>query len=152
MTDVHSPEVRSYNMSCIKSKNTKPELLVRKYLFSHGFRYRLLSLKLPGKPDITLPRYRTVIFVHGCFWHGHEKCRNFKLPKSNLAYWSLKIEKNKTRDLNNLIELQNAGWCVIIIWECEIKKYFDRTLQNIIWTLDKNKFKKMNNEYIRKQG
>jgi len=97
MADVHTKEVRSYNMSQIRSKNTKPELVVRRYLFAKGFRYRLHSKDLPGKPDIVLPKYRTVIFVHGCFWHGHEGCKYFGIPKTNTEWWVNKI-KGKQRN------------------------------------------------------
>ena len=98
MADVHSIATRSYNMSRIKGKNTKPEMLVRKYLFAHGFRYRLHSKKLPGKPDIVLPKYRTVIFVHGCFWHGHKSCKYYTVPKTNTEWWLNKIDGNKAND------------------------------------------------------
>ena len=98
MADVHSPEVRSYNMSMIKGKNTKPEMVVRKYLHSHGFRFRLHDKRLPGKPDIVLPKYKTVIMVHGCFWHGHEGCRYYIVPKTRTEWWLNKINRNKEVD------------------------------------------------------
>ena len=120
--DVHSKETRSYNMSRIKGKNTKPEILVRKYLFSQGFRYRLYCKDLPGKPDIVLPKYRTVIFIHGCFWHGHEECRYFVTPKTRTEWWIEKINANKENDKKNSKLLQKMGWNVIIIWECDLKK------------------------------
>ena len=118
MTDNHSPDVRSYNMSRIRSKNTAPEELVRKYLFSKGFRYRKNDRKLPGKPDIVLPKYKTVIFVNGCFWHLHN-CEKFKWPKSNQEYWVPKLENNARRDHDNYNILRELGWNVIIVWECE---------------------------------
>ena len=121
MADNHSPEVRSYNMSQIRSKDTKPEELVRKYLFSKGFRYRKNVRSLPGCPDIVLPKYKTVIFVHGCFWHMHD-CGKFKWPQSNKEYWEPKILRNVERDKNNLQELRDQGWNVLIVWECELKK------------------------------
>lgn len=121
MTDVHSRETRSFNMSRIKGKNTKPELLVRKFLFSQGFRYRLHDKKLPGKPDIILPKYRTVIFVNGCFWHGHEGCKYFVVPKTRTEWWLDKINRNIEKDKQNKIMLTNAGWNVIEIWECALK-------------------------------
>jgi len=121
MADVHDKATRSYNMSRIKNKNTKPEILVRKFLFANGFRYRLNDKKLPGKPDIVLPKYKTVIFVNGCFWHGHENCRYFKLPGTRAEWWKEKIEKNIDNDLKKHSQLINAGYRVIIIWECEIK-------------------------------
>ena len=121
MADVHSKEVRSYNMSQIRSKNTKPELLVRKYLFAKGFRYRLHSKDLPGKPDIVLPKYRTVIFVHGCFWHGHDGCKYFVVPKTNTQWWTDKINGNKANDEKAVKALKKDGWKIIEIWECKLK-------------------------------
>lgn len=122
MSDVHSPQVRSYNMSRIRSKNTKPELLVRKILFSNGFRFRLHRNDLPGKPDIVLAKYKTVIFVHGCFWHGHEGCRYFVLPKSRREWWLSKITRNKELDESNTSKLREMSWKVIQIYECDLKK------------------------------
>ena len=122
MADVHSPETRSFNMSQIKGKNTKPEELVRRYLFSHGFRYRKNVSTLPGKPDIVLPKYKTCIFVNGCFWHKHEGCRYFVWPKNNAEFWKKKITGNVERDLRQQNELRLLGWNVLVIWECELKK------------------------------
>ena len=122
MADVHTPEQRSYNMSQIRGKNTKPEELVRKYLFSQGFRYRKNDSNLPGKPDIVLPKYKTVIFVNGCFWHGHEGCRYFVWPKNNAEFWKEKISGNILRDKHNRQILSDQGWRVIEVWECELKK------------------------------
>jgi T/G mismatch-specific endonuclease (EC 3.1.-.-) len=119
--DVHSKETRSYNMSRIRSTNTKPEEIVRKYLFAHGFRYRKNDKRLPGTPDIVLPRYRTVIFVNGCFWHGHNQCKYFVIPKSNTEFWVNKINKNVERDVLSHDKLELLGWNVITIWECELK-------------------------------
>lgn len=121
MADVHSKETRSYNMSRIRSKNTKPEMLVRKFLFAHGFRYRLHDKKLPGKPDIVLPKYKTVIFVNGCFWHGHEGCKYFSFPKNNYKWWSDKINGNQKRDKISLEALKEMNWSVIIVWTCQLK-------------------------------
>lgn len=121
MTDNHTKEIRSMNMSHIRSKNTKPEEIVRKYLFSKGLRYRKNVKKLPGCPDIVLKKYNAVIFVNGCFWHKHD-CGRFVWPSSNIEYWQRKIERNIERDQNNLKELKNIGWRVFIIWECELKK------------------------------
>lgn len=118
----HSKEVRSYNMSRIRSTNTKPEEIVRKYLFSKGFRYRKNVKKIPGCPDIVFSKYRTVIFVNGCFWHMHEGCSKFVLPQTNAAYWYDKLLKNRVRDIENKNKLETAGWNVITIWECELKK------------------------------
>lgn len=119
--DVHEPEVRSYNMSRIKGKDTKPEMLVRKFLFAQGFRYRLHVKNLPGKPDIVLPKYKTVIFIHGCFWHGHKGCRYFVVPKTRTEWWINKIERNKQNDKIAIKALKKAQWDVITIWECELK-------------------------------
>ena len=119
--DVHDKTTRSYNMSQIKVKNTKPEEKVRKYLFSQGFRFRKNDKRLPGTPDIVLPRYRTVIFVNGCFWHGHSGCKYFVWPKSNADFWKSKIEKNMIRDRIKDEELYALGWRVIVVWECELK-------------------------------
>ena len=109
-------------MSRIKGKNTKPEELVRKYLFSQGFRYRKNDKRLPGSPDIVLPKYKTVIFVNGCFWHGHEGCKHFVWPKSNEEFWKNKIETNIARDKKKTQVLEELGWRVIMVWECELKK------------------------------
>ncbi len=130
MADNHSPEVRSYNMSRIRSKETKPEEKVRKYLFSQGFRYRKNVKSLPGCPDIVLPKYRTVIFVHGCFWHMHE-CARFRWPASNKEYWEPKIRRNAERDRINQEKLRADGWDVVVIWECDIKKHFSETMESV---------------------
>jgi DNA mismatch endonuclease, patch repair protein len=133
MTDVHSKKTRSYNMSRIRSKDTKPELLVRQYLFKQGYRYRLHDKKLPGKPDIVLKKYKTVIFVHGCFWHGHEGCKYYVIPKTRAEWWQSKIEGNRSRDIENIKALQEAGWKVISIFECELKKdKRESTLQRLV--------------------
>lgn len=121
MTDVMTPEERSRCMAAIKGKDTKPEIIVRKYLFSRGLRYRIHNRKLPGSPDIVLKKYKTVVFVDGCFWHGHEDCKYFRMPKSNVYFWKHKIAMNMSRDYANNIDLELAGWKVIRIWECEIK-------------------------------
>ena len=121
MTDVHNTATRSYNMSRIKAKDTKPELLVRRFLFTQGFRYRLHVKTLPGKPDIVLPKYKTVVFIHGCFFHGHEGCRYFKVPATRTEWWLDKIEGNKKRDTEAEQKLTDLGWKVITIWECELK-------------------------------
>lgn len=120
--DVHTKETRSYNMSRIRNKNTKPEELVRKYLFSRGLRYRKNVNKLPGCPDVVLPKYKTVIFVNGCFWHVHEGCRYFKWPENNKEFWENKLLENKRRDNIKIQELVELGWRVIVVWECELKK------------------------------
>lgn len=134
--DVHDPDTRSYNMSQIKGKDTKPELMVRKFLFSKGYRYRLHDKKLPGKPDIILPKYRTIIMVHGCFWHGHEGCKYFKIPDTNTEWWSEKIKKNKTNDAKNETALIALGWKIITVFECELKNNRKEiTLNNILTQL-----------------
>ena len=120
MADIKTKESRSYNMSRIAGKDTKPEELVRKYLFSKGFRYRKNVRKLPGTPDLVLPKYRTVIFVNGCFWHGHEGCKYFVWPKSNAEFWRQKIETNISRDRRKEAQLRDMGWNVMIVWECEL--------------------------------
>jgi DNA mismatch endonuclease vsr len=107
-------------MSKISGKETKPEILVRKYLFSQGFRYRKNVKKLPGKPDIVLPKYKTIIFVNGCFWHGHENCKKSALPATNIAFWKGKISSNIIRDKKIYVELSNMGYKVLIIWQCEL--------------------------------
>lgn len=121
MTDTLSKEERSRVMAKVKSRDTKPEKKVRSLLFSLGFRFRLCQKNLPGKPDIVLKKYRTVIFVHGCFWHGHENCKNARIPKSNVEFWKNKIERNKQRFAEVSRQLQEQGWKVVVIWECETK-------------------------------
>lgn len=119
--DVHNKEIRSYNMSRIKGKKTKPEEVVAKYLFAKRFRYRRNVKGLPGTPDIVLKKYRTVIFVNGCFWHCHEGCKWFVLPETNAEFWKKKFDCNRERDKQNYKKLQDDGWNVIIVWECEIR-------------------------------
>ena len=126
MSDIFSLQKRSAIMSKIGGKNTKPEILVRKFIFSKGFRYRINVKTLPGKPDIVLPKYKTIIFVNGCFWHGHN-CKKGKLPSSNTDFWKEKISNNKSRDAKNSDLLVKLGWKVIIIWQCEISKIDNRT-------------------------
>ena len=116
-----TPQQRHRCMSHIRSKDTKPEQLVRQALWHKGFRYKLHVKDLPGKPDIVLPKYKTAIFVNGCFWHGHKGCKDFVIPKSNTAFWLEKIGKNKERDARDETALKSAGWKVITIWECELK-------------------------------
>jgi len=115
-------------MSKVSGKDTKPEILIRKFLFSKGFRYRKNVKELQGKPDIVLPKYKTIIFIHGCFWHGHENCEAAKLPVSNVAYWTKKVSSNVTRDIHNKEILRELGWNVIVLWECELKTV---ALQNV---------------------
>jgi DNA mismatch endonuclease, patch repair protein len=120
MADVHDKKTRSYNMSRIRSKDTKPEMIVRRFLHSKGFRYRLHDKRLPGKPDIVFPKYKTVIFVHGCFWHGHEGCKFAVIPKSRTNWWQSKIEGNFRRDHVNYQLLINNNWKVFVIFECQL--------------------------------
>ena len=137
MADNHTKEVRSKNMSHIRSKNTKPEEIVRKHLFSLGFRYRKNDKRLPGAPDIVLPKYKTVIFVNGCFWHKHD-CKRFVWPLSNEDYWRPKILGNVARDQHNYELLRDMGWKVLTIWECQLaKKLFNSTMNEIIHELTK---------------
>ncbi len=124
MADVYSKETRSYCMSRIRSKDTKAEMLVRKSLFSRGLRYRKNDKRYPGRPDIVLPKYKTIVFVNSCFWHSHEGCPGFIMPKSKLDYWHPKLEGNKRRDAEHIAKLQADGWRVITVWECELKKAF----------------------------
>lgn len=132
MSDRHTHEQRRYNMQQIKGKDTKPEISLRKLLFAEGFRYRINDRKLPGKPDIVLKKYNTVIFVNGCFWHGHQNCRYFVVPKTRTEFWTDKIKGNKERDHRNISLLKEAGWNVITVWECELKKIMiDDTLNKV---------------------
>lgn len=136
MADVHDKATRSYNMSRIRGKDTKPEMIVRRFLHANGFRYRLHVKDLPGKPDIVLPKYKTVIFVHGCFWHGHEGCKYFKLPGTRTEWWREKIGRNKENDKKTKRLLKSQGWKIIHIWECALKPTtIPKTLPRILKTL-----------------
>jgi len=136
MADKLDRKSRSWNMSQIRSKDTKPELLVRKFLFANGFRYRLYDKKLPGKPDIVLPKYATVIFVNGCFWHGHKNCNYFTIPKTRTKWWTEKILRNQTRDKSSIRLLKKSGWKVITIWECKLKKdKAEKSLEKLLTVL-----------------
>lgn len=121
MADKMTREQRSRCMAAIRSKNTKPEMMVRKFLFSKGLRYRVNNRRLPGSPDIVLKKYRTVVFIDGCFWHGHEGCRYYRMPKSNVEFWEHKISHNRARDVSDTAVLELMGWRVIRIWECEVR-------------------------------
>lgn len=137
MADNHSKEVRSMNMSHIRSINSKPEEKVRKYLFSKGFRYRKNVKLLPGCPDIVLPKYKTIVFVNGCFWHKHD-CGRFVWPLSNEEYWRKKINRNVDRDKKNVEDLKRQGWNVIIVWECQLKNNsIDNTMTELIKEITK---------------
>ena len=131
MSDVHSKTVRSYNMSRIKGKNTTPEKIVRSFLFSHGLRYRLHDKNLPGNPDIVLRKFKSVVFVHGCFWHLHDNCRYAVMPKTRTEWWREKLLRNKERDIHHLEQLRTMKWKVYIVWECELKKQKEKTLENL---------------------
>ncbi|MEF2968617.1 very short patch repair endonuclease [Paenibacillus sp. M1] len=120
--DSFSKEKRSQIMSNVKSKNTTPELIVRRLLHRMGYRFRLHRPDLPGKPDIVLPKYKKVIFINGCFWHGHENCKKSQLPKTNREFWQSKIRKNKSRDEKSINKLLEMGWQCLVIWDCQIKK------------------------------
>lgn len=128
MSDIYSKSKRSDIMSKISGKETKPEILVRKYLFSKGFRFRKNVKGLPGKPDIVLPKYKVIIFIHGCFWHGHS-CKRGNLPSSNIQFWENKISQNLSRDRNVTQKLKELGWKVIIIWQCEIQNNLSREIR-----------------------
>lgn len=132
MPDVHTPEQRHRNMVAIHSSSTKPELKLRRALWRLGFRYRVNDKRLPGSPDIVLPKYRTVIFVHGCFWHGHKDCKNASTPKTNTDFWKAKITRNQERDQEVWRQLEAKGWSVIIVWECQLKKaVLDETISRV---------------------
>lgn len=120
MADIVTPEVRSRMMSRIRGRNTKPEVVLRKALHRRGFRFRLNAKKLPGSPDIVLPRWKTVLFVHGCYWHRHPRCRKATTPSSNVEFWAKKFQQNVERDARNIRDLQEAGWSVGVVWECAI--------------------------------
>ena len=136
MSDILTKEQRHFCMSNVKGKNTKPEILVRKFLFSHGYRYRVNKKDLPGKPDIVLPKYKTVIFINGCFWHGHENCKYATIPESNRDFWLTKITKNIERDKLTREKLTIMGWRIIDIWQCQLKtKEKKMTLNNLITIL-----------------
>ncbi len=139
MADNHSKEVRSMNMSHIRSTNSKPEEKVRKYLFSRGLRYRKNVRSLPGCPDIVLKKYQTVVFVNGCFWHHHD-CGRFVWPASNVDYWKNKINRNVERDAQNTALLKEQGWKVLTIWECQLKKKVaDENLDKLYKQIVENK-------------
>ena len=126
--DVHTPEQRQRNMSAIKGKDTKPEIQVRKALHALGYRFRLHRKDLPGKPDIVLPKYKTVIFVNGCFWHRHPGCKYASTPSTNSDFWNAKFEENTARDNRNYAQLKELGWRVVVIWECETQSLSELTV------------------------
>ena len=133
MADVHTTEIRSFNMAMIHGKDTKPEIKVRKYLFSKGFRFRKNDRRYLGKPDIVLPKYKTIVFVNGCFWHGHKDCKYYSLPKTNSDFWQKKINRNIERDAQTYQSLASDGWRIIVVWECQLKnkKVFEETMLDL---------------------
>lgn len=138
MADKMTPEQRSRCMSMIKSGNTRPEMIVRHFLFQHGFRYRIHAKPLPGTPDIAMPGLRTCIFINGCFWHGHEGCTMYRTPQTRTDYWTSKISRNKERDHEVRLRLKEMGWHTIEIWECQLKpKVREETLQGLLRTLNR---------------
>ena len=135
--DKLTKEQRHHCMASIRGKNTGPEIMVRKFLFSRGFRYRLNHPRLPGHPDIVMRKYRTCIFVNGCFWHGHDNCRYFVLPKTNTEFWKAKIERNRARDIEEQRKLASMGWHCITVWECQVKPAVRKqTLESLVYTLN----------------
>lgn len=134
MADTFTPEQRSRVMARIKGRDTREELAVRRFLFRHGLRFRVGDRRLPGRPDVVLPKYRTVVFLNGCFWHGHEGCRFFRLPKTHTEFWRRKIERNRERDERDVARLLAMGWRPIVVWECELrgKKRREETLQGLL--------------------
>lgn len=137
MSDHLTIEQRHKNMAAVKSKDTKPEMVVRKYLWSRGFRYRVNNPRLPGHPDIVLRKYHTCIFVNGCFWHGHEGCKYFRMPKTNTEFWERKISRNRERDREEQKQLARMGWHCITVWECELKgERREKTLESLEYTLN----------------
>lgn len=144
MADTMTPEQRHKCMAAIKGKDTKPEMIVRKYLHSLGYRYGLHNKNLPGCPDLVLRKYKTVIFIHGCFWHGHDGCKYYRLPKSNVEFWKEKITRNRQRDRESVRSLIKKGWNVITIWECDLKNKDKReeTLNNL-----KSRLQKLHSPY-----
>lgn len=139
MADVFTEEKRKQIMSHIKGKDTTPEVKVRKWLYAHGVRYRKNWSKLPGKPDIAVTKLKTVIFVHGCYWHGHEGCKGFSIPKTRTEWWLEKITATKLRDQRKAEELQKLGWRVLILWECQTEKNFEENMQLLLCELKNNK-------------
>jgi DNA mismatch endonuclease (patch repair protein) len=135
MADIFSKSQRSYVMSQIRSRDTKPEMMVRQYLHAQGFRFRLHSKDLPGRPDIVLPRHATVVQVMGCFWHGHKGCKHFRIPATRTEWWTAKIERNRERDRQSRRELRALGWQVIEVWECRLKKNPEKELEKILGKL-----------------
>lgn len=138
MTEFFTSPQRHANMAAIHGKDTKPEVVVRKWLWRHGYRYRLNYPRLPGRPDIVMRKYRTCIFINGCFWHGHEECKYYTVPKTNTEFWIRKVQRNKERDHRVMHQLAAMGWHSITIWECELKPAKrESTLESLSFTLNK---------------
>lgn len=151
MADKLTPEQRRKCMQGNKAEDTKPEMVVRRYLFSHGFHYRLHVKNLPGKPDIVLRKYSTVIFVNGCFWHGHQNCQYYKLPASNVDFWRNKIENNQLRDARVKQQLVSMGWAVMTVWECQLRPAnVESTLTEILYDLSSVYLKKQKSKVPQK--
>ena len=147
MSDLN-PSQRSYNMSMIKGKGTKPEMIVRKFLYGNGYRYLLNVKSLPGKPDIVVKKYGVVIFINGCFWHGHEGCKYFKIPKTRTEWWKAKFERNIARDAKVRDELRQKGWRTMVIWECQLKpKVCEQTLKELAYILDVSYLERLTRSY-----
>lgn len=143
--DTLTKQQRHDCMSHIRSKNTKPEVLLRKALFAKGFRYRINNRKLPGTPDIVLTKYKTVILVNGCFWHGHKNCKKYTIPKTNIAYWKSKVSRNKAHDEQVMRKLEILGWNIIVVWECQLQKTeLNRTIKKVTKELEQNSFLNLN--------
>lgn len=139
MSDVLTPSQRHRNMAAIHSASTKPELYLRRALWHHGFRYRVNDKRLPGRPDIVLPKYRSVVFVHGCFWHGHKGCPTSHIPETNTEFWTAKIARNQERDQEVWRKLEAKGWSVIIVWECQLKKAnLEETIERVAGEIVRN--------------
>ena len=138
MADTVSREKRSWNMSRIRAKDTKIEVAVRKYLFANGFRYRKNVKELPGKPDIVLPKYKAVIFVHGCYWHRHQGCKNCTTPSTNTEFWLEKFNSNVENDRKHKEQLETDGWRVLVLWECEIEQNFEPLMESVVSWLKSN--------------
>lgn len=136
--DVLTPEQRKKNMKSIRGKDTKYEVLVRKALFAEGFRFRKNDKRFPGTPDIVLPKYRTVVFINGCFWHRHPGCKYATTPKTNVEFWNKKFEANVRKDKSSQESLETAGWNVVVLWECELKKDFDSVMSSLKQTILNN--------------
>lgn len=132
MPDNHTPDQRHRNMAAVRSASTNPEMKLRRALWHHGFRYIVNDKRLPGSPDIVLPKYHTAIFVHGCFWHGHMGCKKYSVPKTNTEFWETKVAMNQNRDQEVWRNLEAKGWSVVIVWECQLKKVnFDETINRV---------------------